>query len=144
MILIQKKLNVGTIKYSNLKMNLQEQLTRINEMMGNTKTKQLLVIQNIINDSIDSLNTMCTTMNDENNEYVSYQACDLIDSDLKVFLKDIIQHKESTELVVDMTYKSYTFLDETYFISELEDQLKDWMGKVKVTLQDYKNTYVHR
>jgi len=120
-------------------MNLQEQIIRIQEMMGTTT--KLLAFQNLINIKIDELKDDCQRMNTEDDEYVSFDACDLMDSNLKVYLKEMKKENNVFIFYVDITYENYSFLDEESFIVELQAKMKEVVGKNKIIVQEYENKY---
>jgi len=120
-------------------MNLQEQIIRIQEMMGTTT--KLLAFQNLINIKIDELKDDCQRMNTEDDEYVSFDACDLMNSNLKVYLKEMKKENNVFIFYVDITYENYSFLDEESFIVELQAKMKEVVGKNKIIVQEYENKY---
>lgn len=123
----------------NKNMNLQEQIIRIQEMMGTTT--KLPAVQNLINIKIDELKDDCQRMNTEDDEYVSFDACDLMDSNLKVYLKEMKRENNVFIFHVDITYENYSFLDEESFIVELQAKMKEVVGKNKIIVQEYENKY---
>lgn len=123
----------------NKNMNLQEQIIRIQEMMGTTT--KLPAFQNLINIKIDELKDDCQRMNTEDDEYVSFDACDLMDSNLKVYLKEMKRENNVFIFHVDITYENYSFLDEESFIVELQAKMKEVVGKNKIIVQEYENKY---
>lgn len=123
----------------NKNMNLQEQIIRIQEMMGTTT--KLPAFQNLINIKIDELKDDCQRMNTEDDEYVSFDACDLMDSNLKVYLKEMKRENNVFIFHVDITYENYFFFDEESFIVELQAKMKEVVGKNKIIVQEYENKY---
>jgi len=119
-------------------MNLQEQISRIQEMIG---VKKIDSHKKLISMAIESLKSTCDTMNSEDDEYVSFAACDLIDSNLKIHLKDVIVDNDVTKYIVDMEYTNYTILDDDSLASELQNELKKWVGNNKVIVQEFKNNF---
>lgn len=120
-------------------MNLQEQVTRINEMMGTNK--KLSSYQKIIDMSLESLKKTCETMNDEDNEYVSFEACDILDSNLKVNVIKTEMIDGVLNLYVDMFYKNYTYLDYYPLKLELQNELKNYLGVNKIVVKEFENQF---
>jgi hypothetical protein len=90
-------------------MKLQEQINRIHSMMGvlsEDRTKKFEAFQTLINTTIDNMKYICENNNTEDDEYISFSACDLIDSSLKVKLIDFTRG-DQLKLTIDITYKSY-------------------------------------
>jgi hypothetical protein len=104
-------------------------------------TDKIQKYQKLIDASISLLKNRCETMNTEDDEYVSFDACDLIDNGVKVSLNDVEKLNDTLLLIVDVTYKNWEYLDESSFILELENELKIWIGKNKIRINMYKNTF---
>lgn len=124
-------------------MNLSENISRIKQMMGLNES----VSSNInyaIQESIKRLKFICENQNSEDDEYVSFGACDLIDClTKKVELVDVSRDKNVWNITLNVTYKSYSYLSEDTFIIELQDELKKIIGPNKVVINEYNNTFQH-
>lgn len=105
------------------------------------KEKKIETYQKLIEGNISLLKNRCETLNSEDEEYVSVGACDLIDSSVKVHLKDIKKDGDIILLVVDITYKNYSYIDEDSFIYELQKELEVWIGKNQILVREYTNTF---
>ena len=126
-------------------MKLQEQINRIQSMMGvlsEDKTNKLEIFQTLINTTIDNMKYICENDNTEDDEYISISVCDLIDSALKVKLIDVIPGNQ-IKLIIDITYKNYSHLDEDEFLSELKDRLKIIIPIVEIEVNSYENLFQH-
>jgi hypothetical protein len=126
-------------------MKLQEQINRIHSMMGvlsEDKTNKLEIFQTLINTTIDNMKYICENNNTEDDEYISISACDLIDSALKVKLIDVI-HGNQIKLIIDITYKNYSHLDEDEFLFELKDRLKILIPIGEIEVNRYENLFQH-
>ena len=126
-------------------MKLQEQINRIHSMMGvlsEDKTKKFEVLQTLINTTIDNMKYICENNNTDDDEYISFSACDLIDSSLKVKLIDFTRG-DQLKLTIDITYKSYSHLDEDEFLSELKDRLKILIPIGEIEVNRYENLFQH-
>jgi hypothetical protein len=126
-------------------MKLQEQINRIQSMMGvlsEDKTNKLEIFQTLINTTIDNMKYICENDNTEDDEYISISACDLIDSALKVKLIDVI-HGNQIKLIIDIIYKNYSYLDEDEFLSELKDRLKVLIPISGIEVNSYENLFQH-
>ena len=120
-------------------MNLQEQLFRINEMMGTSN--KIEIFQKLIDSSVNQLKETCETMNSEDNEYVSFEACDLIDSNFNIRLDEYEVKKDKLIFYVNISYNNMSYIDDESFCIELQDKLKSWVGENKVIVRDYTNRY---
>jgi hypothetical protein len=126
-------------------MKLQEQISRIQSMMGvlsEDRTKKFEVFQTLINTTIDNMKYICENNNTDDDEYISVSACDLIDSSLKVKLIDFT-HGDQLKLTIDITYKSYSNLYEYEFLSELKDRLKLFIPIGEIEVNRYENLFQH-
>ena len=127
-------------------MKLQEQINRIHSMMGvlsEDRTKKFEVFQTLINTTIDNMKYICENNNTEDDEYISFSACDLIDSSLKVKLIDFTRG-DQLKLTIDITYKSYfPYLNEDEFLSELKDRLKILIPIGEIEVNRYENLFQH-
>jgi hypothetical protein len=126
-------------------MKLQEQISRIQSMMGvlsEDRTKKFEVFQTLINTTIDNMKYICENNNTDDDEYISVSACDLIDSSLKVKLIDFT-HGDQLKLTIDITYKSYSHLYEYGFLSELKDGLKLFIPIGEIEVNRYENLFQH-
>jgi hypothetical protein len=127
-------------------MKLQEQINRIHSMMGvlsEDRTKKFEVFQTLINTTIDNMKYICENNNTEDDEYISFSACDLIDSSLKVKLIDFTRG-DQLKLTIDITYKSYfPYLNEDEFLFELKDRLKLFIPIGEIEVNRYENLFQH-
>jgi hypothetical protein len=127
-------------------MKLQEQINRIQSMMGvlsEDRTKKFETFQNLINTTIDNMKYICENNNTEDDEYISFSACDLIDSSLKVKLIDFTRG-DQLKLTIDITYKSYfPYLNEDEFLFELKDRLKILIPIGEIEVNRYENLFQH-
>lgn len=107
-----------------------------------SESKSLTSFQNLINDAISEFKNICNTQNSEDDEYISFYACDLINSDLKVTLKEVKMAPKIITLLLDISYSNYQFFDEDPFVYELQDYIKKLTGKnIKVIVYEYRNTF---
>ncbi len=127
-------------------MKLQEQISRIQTMMGviNEDTSNIkTMVQQLINNSIDKLRNICETMNADSDEIVSFSACDLINSDINVVVTDIKKEKQKIIVTLLIKYKNYTYIDEDPFVSELRSKLNK-LGSFVIRVEDTINTFEHK
>lgn len=111
-------------------------------VLSEDKTNKLEIFQTLINTTIDNMKYICENNNTEDDEYISISACDLIDSALKVKLIDVIPGNQ-IKLIIDITYKNYSHLDEDEFLSELKDRLKIIIPIVEIEVNSYENLFQH-
>ena len=120
-------------------MNLQEQLNRIQSMMGtiNEDNRKLSAIQNLINKEIDYLKTQCEEMNSESDEIISWDACNLIEVLTSVQVTDINPTDKSFIVQIIIKYKLiFQHIDEEAFIRELHYKLKKYIPNLKLEVKD--------
>ncbi len=120
-------------------MNLQEQLNRIQSMMGtiNEDSKKLSSIQNLINKEIDYLKTQCEEMNSESDEIISFDACDFLEALESVQVTDINPTDKTFIVQIIIKYKSiFQHIDEEAFIRELHYKLKKYIPNLKLEVKD--------
>jgi hypothetical protein len=120
-------------------MNLQEQINRIQSMMGtiNEDNKKLSSIQNLINKEIDYLKTQCEEMNSESDEIISWDACNLIEVLTSVQVTDINPTDKTFIVQIIIKYKSiFQHIDEEAFIRELHYKLKKYIPNLKLEVKD--------
>ena len=104
----------------------------------NLTLKELFEKYNIIDEVIKELKRTCEEMNDEDNEYVTYSACDFIEVLTEVEIVDI--RKDNT-IELKLRYESiFNNLSEYSFIYELEHELKNY-GDFKIDVIDSINTH---
>ena len=124
-----------------MKQNIVENILRIQELMENNPNKKMEGYQKLIDNSISQMKNICETMNDDDNEYILYDACDIINSDIKVLFREIIKHEDYKEIVVDITYSNYGYIDDSPIVYELGYFLSEIIGKTKVTVGEFTNTF---
>jgi len=120
-------------------MNLQEQLNRIQSMMGtiNEDNKKLSAIQNLINREIDYLKTQCEEMNADSEEIISFDACDFLESLNSVQVININPTDKSFIVQIIIKYESiFAAMDEEAFIRELHYKLKKYIPNIKLQVED--------
>jgi len=125
-------------------MNLQENIQRIKSMMGVISehySKKSERYQKLVDMVLDNLKYKCETLNSESEEIVSFDACELINSDLKVQVVDVKQYDNGKSILILLKYKNYRFIDEDSFVYELRDGLKKWVGNIKIEVEDSINIF---
>jgi hypothetical protein len=120
-------------------MNLQEQINRIQSMMGtiNEDNKKLSTIQNLINREIDYVKEICKEMNADSEEIISFDACDFLESLNSVQVTNINPTDKSFIVQIIIKYESiFAAMDEEAFIYELQWQLKKYIPNIKLQVED--------
>jgi len=120
-------------------MNLQEQINRIQSMMGtiNEDNKKLSTIQNLINREIDYLKKICEEMNADSEEIISFDACDFLESLNSVQVTNINPTDKSFIVQIIIKYESiFATMDEEAFIRELHYKLKKYIPNIKLQVED--------
>ena len=121
-------------------MNLQESIRRIlrEEEQRKTKTDEF---QKLIDDEIESMKEICKQMDADDEEIISFDACDFLDLDPKVTVTDVDKFYGKLRILVVIKYEAaMRFYDEEAFIYELQWRLK-WVGDVMIDVEDVINTY---
>ncbi len=121
-------------------MNLKENIRRIlkEEEQRKTKTNDF---QKLIDDEIESMKEICKQMGADDEEIISFDACDFIDLDPKVIVTDVDKFNGKLRILVVIKYEAAIhFHDEEAFIYELQWRLK-WIGNVMIDVEDVINTY---
>jgi len=102
------------------------------------KTQEL---QKLIDDEIKSMKEICKEMSVDDEEIISFDACDFLDLDPKVIVTDVDKFYGKLRILVVIKYEAaMRFYDEEAFIYELQWRLK-WVGDVMIDVEDVINTY---
>ena len=120
--------------------NLYESIRRIlrEEEQRKTKTDEF---QKLIDDEIESMKGICKQMGADDEEIISFYACDFLDLDPKVIVTDVDKFYGKLRILVVIKYEAAMhFHDEEAFIYELQSRLK-WVGDVMIDVEDVINTY---
>lgn len=120
-------------------MNLQEQLNRIQEMMGNNDySKQLNKLQKIIDRTILLITEKCKIQDSHSEEIITFDACDFIEYYLKnVKVVDFNVIDGNPIISINIYYESIFPSSECEtFTYELEWNLKKVMSNVKIKIVD--------
>jgi hypothetical protein len=123
-------------------MNLQENIQRIKEMMNITESESKTnVIKGLIDNCLEEMKETCNN-NDEDNEYLSYETCELLDSDFKYIINDISQVQGKMYIELKIYYNNYNFVgDEESFEWDLYYFLKKWIPNCAIKVIELNNTY---
>ena len=125
-------------------MNLQENIQRIKEMKGeinDDKSKKREDYQKLVDMVLGNLKYKCETENSESDEIVNFDACELIDSNLKVEVIDVKKLDTGKSILISLKYENYNYIDEDSFVYELRDGLKRWIGNIKIEVEDSINIF---
>jgi hypothetical protein len=102
------------------------------------KTQQF---QKLIDDEIESMKEICKQMSADDEESISFDACDFLDLDPKVIVTDVDKFYGKLRILVIIKYEAAMhFHDEEAFIYELQWRLK-WVGNVMIDVEDVITTY---
>ena len=133
-------------------MNLQESIKRIlreeldncgkiikeNNSHINRKEK----FQKLIDDEIESMKEICKQMDADDEEIISFDACDFLDLDPKVRVTSVDKLNGVPRILVVIEYEAMMhFHDEETFISELQYRLRKWITNIYIDVEDVINTY---
>lgn len=103
--------------------------------------KKIESFQKLVNNSIENLKNTCDSDNDEDNEYVSYYACDFIDTLSSVRVTDVKKYDNHFALLIIIKYKNYTHMDETPFTNELRDEIRKYIPNITIEVEDIENNF---
>ena len=98
-------------------------------------------MQNLINVVIRDLKEVCETQTSDDNEFVSFSACELIESLKSLVVKRVERKNDVFLIYVDIKYESYTYKDDEFFIYELQGEIKKILGKNKIIVEGYDNVF---
>jgi len=122
-------------------MNLIQTIKKIIKEEITNKNRKIEMIQHVVDEAIDTLKYICENLNTEDDEYVSYSICELIDSDLNVEVTDVKKHNESFIIVVVIKYNNYSFIDTDFLLIELRNEVKKFVPVIKIESEDSINTF---
>jgi hypothetical protein len=102
-------------------------------------------IQKLIDEFVNQLKHDCETINSEDDEFVSFEACDLLNADGKLTVMSVERHEGSLLIVLSLTYESYLNIDEYPLFLELKAKLRKTLGIPRVLLitGNIENTFSH-
>jgi uncharacterized FlgJ-related protein len=110
------------------------------------ESRQLEVLQKLINTSMDKLKNICETQNSESNEIVSFSACDILENNSPKIILNKVDMDEKKKFIfilyVDFEYNNIHFPDEDPLIWELSYELKNWIGDNRIIVEDVINKYL--
>ena len=121
-------------------MSLQESIRRVlrEEKQRKTKTDEF---QKLIDEEIESMKEICKQMGADDEEIISFDACDFLELDPKVTVTEVSKFNGKLRILVVIKYEAAMhFHDEESFIYELQSRLK-WVGNVMVDVEDVITTY---
>ena len=121
-------------------MNLQESIRRVlrEEKQRKTKTDEF---QKLIDEEIESMKEICKQMGADDEEIISFDACDFLELDPNVIVTEVSKFYGALRILVVIKYgAAMHFHDEESFIYELQSRLK-WVGNVMVDVEDVITTY---
>lgn len=105
------------------------------------RNKRLVTIQKLIDVTIESLKDKCG-LNTEDDEYVAYSTCELLDSDIKIYVKDFEIVNNVSVIKIDITYNNVTrYLDYDDLVWELQSKLKPFLNLNKIKVEKYDNLF---
>ena len=126
--------------------NIQESIRRIIRNMNEEIEKPQYQIrreriQKLVDDILNDMKRTCEIMNSEDDEIISFGACDLIDADVKVSVSEVAIVNDRKRVLVVIKYYNWRYLSEDEFVYELSKELRKWIGDNYVEVEDYINTY---
>lgn len=105
------------------------------------RNKRLVAIQKLIDVTIESLKDKCG-LNTEYDEYVAYSTCELLDSDIKIYVKDFEIVNNVSVIKIDITYNNITrYLNYNDLVWELQSKLKPFLNLNKIKVEKYDNLF---
>jgi hypothetical protein len=129
------------VKYAKNKLGILESVNE-NEMTNKNKLFNLREkYQTLVGYIIKDMKSTCEIMNSEDNEIISFGACELIDADVKVSVSEIGIVNDRQRVLVVIKYHHWRYIDKDEFVYELSKELRKWIGDSYVEVEDYLNTY---
>lgn len=107
-----------------------------------SKQKKINALQKLINICLLNIKRICETMNSEDDEFVSYSACELIDSGLVVTLSNVDVKDNKIYLYIELKYKSVLYQDYEGLTYELSWALKEYIGDNVIIVDNLINTNI--
>lgn len=98
-------------------------------------------IQKLVDDIVNDMKLTCEIMNSEDDEIISFGACELIDADVKVSVSEVAIVNDRKRVLVVIKYRHWRYIDEDEFVYELWKELRKWIGDNYVEVEDYINTF---
>lgn len=126
-------------------MKLQEDISRIKNMMGIVESKKHSTLETMVDSAIDRLKKLCNEMEVKDGDLDDI--CTLINSDLQVKINRIEVRKMTiarrTEVYLDITYRNIFNLDVDPLIYEINYYMRKWMGDNLMIMieNDVRNLY---
>ena len=126
-------------------MKLQEDISRIKNMMGIVESKKHSTLETMVDSAIDRLKKLCNEMEVKDDDLDDI--CTLINSDLQVKINRIEVRKMTiarrTEVYLDITYRNIFNLDVDPLIYEINYYMRKWMGDNLMIMieNDVRNLY---
>ena len=110
----------------------------LKESNDKNKTQEF---QKLIDEEIESMKEICKQMGADDEEIISFDACDFLELDPKVTVTEVSKFNGKLRILVVIKYEAAMhFHDEESFIYELQSRLK-WVGNVMVDVEDVITTY---
>ena len=108
----------------------------------NKRTQKVQKFQKLIDDEIESMKRICEEMTVDDEEIISFDACDFLELNPKVRVTDVDTLNGVPRILVVIKYEAMMhFHDETSFRYELQSRLQKWVSNVMVDVEDVINTY---
>ena len=122
-------------------MNLQESIRRILREETNRTGQNLKIdrFQKLVDDTIKLMVKTCEEMNSEDDEYISFYACDFLELTPKIRITNIEKTNVLT-IYLTIEYRSNWFMDEDSLIHELQSHLRKFIPKTSVKVDTIINT----
>lgn len=123
-------------------MNLNDNISRINELiLINESKNKINVIKGLIDNSIQEINEMCHK-NDDYNEYITQDTCELLLSDFKYTIEDIYFDEGKMMVKIKIQYRNYQhFYDWESFEWDIRYYLKKLIPNVDIKVIDSINNF---
>ena len=110
----------------------------LKESNDKNKTQEF---QKLIDEEIESMKEICKQMGADDEEIISFDACDFLELDPNVIVTEVSKFYGALRILVVIKYEAAMhFHDEESFIYELQSRLK-WVGNVMVDVEDVITTY---
>jgi hypothetical protein len=122
-------------------MNLQASIRRIlREETNKTGHGQRIErLQKLLDDTLELMLKTCRELNSEDDEHISFDVCDFLELEPKIRITNI-EKKNVLNIYLKIEYSSNWFVDEDPLVYELQWNLRKFIPKVNVILDNTINT----
>jgi hypothetical protein len=119
-------------------MNLQEQISKIQSMMGviTEGDKRISTIQRLIDIEIEDLKDICEKMESESEEIISFDVCNYLNVLNSISVTNVSKSENRFVVQLLIKYESiFEYVDNEEFVYELSYRLKKLISNLKFEVE---------